>query len=170
MTKFTGPKAALDAAQSPDASQDLLRELASSEYPFVRAAVASHPKTEVSVLESLLPLVLDSWRDVQIADALAGNARTPARVLAALADRVEPHLGEPRKAPWALSLGVKLCAHPHTPMASVRLLFESPRAPTQFRKVVARDSHRPEIRALAANDRSEIVRRALARSTEPQTQ
>ena len=163
MAKFSGPKAALEAAQAPDATTELLRDLAASEYPFVRAAVARHPATEIAVLEALLPTRIESERDVEIGAALASNPRTPAAVLAVLGDFARARLGEPREAPWAFDLGVRVCLHPGTPAETLRTLFEAPRAPTQFRKVVARDSGRSEIRELAARDRSETVRQALTR-------
>jgi hypothetical protein len=163
-SKYSGPREALAAARDPDASIASLRELATSEWPFVRAAVAKHPTADAELLRSLTPRAIAHERDAGIAQALAEHPRTPAEALGALAGLALPYLGEPRENRWAFALGVALSRHPSTPWTSVRPLLESSRAVTQFRKVVARESHRADVLALLAADRSETVRRAASRT------
>ena len=167
MTRFDGPKAALMAAQSPDASAELLDELAASEYPFVRAAVASHTATRPETLRILMPVDLLDDRAAAIARALARNPQTPADALRTLGAYILPQLGEPRDRPWAFDLGVSLCANPATPSETVQAIIGSPRALQQFRKVVARETSRPDVLDVLRSDRSEVVRAPLRRIGDP---
>jgi len=154
----------LDAARVPDAAPEQLRALATSEYSFVRAAVARHPATGPDVLAALVPPRLTGAVEADVASALAKNPRSPASALSVIAALVLPQLGEPRAAPWAIGLGIALCCHPATPADAVRALLTSPRAAREFRKVAARESRRADALALLSVDRSEKVRRAAERS------
>ena len=77
--RYHGPQDRLHAAQSPSATPEQLRELAGSPFAFVRAAVAGNPSTPPDVLDSLLPLSIDSFNDVEIAFAVVRNPSTDRR-------------------------------------------------------------------------------------------
>jgi hypothetical protein len=167
MARFAGPREALEAAESPDASLGTLNELSGSEYTFVRTAVARHPRTPATVLRALQPATIEGEPDAALAVAIAEHRSTPPVTLAALAELTADRLGNPREAGWAFRLGVALCRHPNTPPDAIRRLLQHERALTQFRKVVARESDRTDVAALLATDRSEVVRRAAARPRTP---
>jgi hypothetical protein len=159
---FHGPKDYLDLARSPEAWPDQLRDLVRSPYPFVMEAVAGHPSTPVDALISLVPAEIRTWNDGAIVVALVRNPTTPVEVLCRIPELVLPRLAV-RDDQKAFRAGVALAERHDTPDEVLRNMVDDPRATTEFRKVVARDTTRPRLREQLLLDRSERVRRAAAR-------
>lgn len=139
MPRYTGPKEALDAAQSPDTGPELLRDLATSSHAFVRAAVAARQSAEPDVLQSLVPSTLVEYGDLEIALALADNPSTPGEALQALAQLTADRLGlEPHTS--LLYLATCLSRHAEAPLDGTRALVDKLRIL----------SHRPVVPPLPA--------------------
>ena len=77
---FHGPKDYLEAARDPRATAEELRQLALSEYGFVRLAVAQQSNTPPDVLEGLFPASIRSYAEAELVLALAANPSSPASV------------------------------------------------------------------------------------------
>lgn len=159
---FHGPRDYLEAAQDPNATADDLRLLARSVYVFVRIAVANHPATPDDVLGDLLPDPVESWNDQELLLALAKHQRTPLVPLTRIAEML-PELLHARDARVSFAAGVALFGRDDVPSQVLVRLLEDSRVTTQFRKVVARETTRQDIREVLMTDRSEHVRRAAER-------
>lgn len=160
------PKAALDAARTPGTTAAELRLLAQTPWAFVWAAVARHPNTEPDVLLQLTPTDLGApyGGQTELAIALASNPSTPLEALSQLVTLAIPLLNNPRDYPDVFELGVTLCTNPVTPFASIQQLLTADTARTEFRKVVARETRRPDAVDLLLRDRSERVRQVAERT------
>ena len=92
MRKYTGPRDQLDAAGSPDTPTEELERLISSEYAFVRLAVAQNLKTPPGALDRILPAVLETYTDQQIAESIAKRADSPPALFQRLSAALLSHL------------------------------------------------------------------------------
>ena len=160
---MTGPKDQLDAARRPDASADDLERLSHSPYNFVLTAVAAHPACPTAVLARLVPESADSSPDQQLLKSIAWNPNTDPATLRVVAERLSGRLNGGRGNQIAFEAGIALFSRFDTPNPTLVALLENVATSTEFRKVVARQSGRPEIRAILRSDRSERVRRAVER-------
>lgn len=157
---FHGPKDYLDAAKDPAATADDLHELAHSDYVFVDIAIASHRSTSPETLRHLLTKAdRDDWNGDELLRALASNPNTSPDVLALISERV-PRLLHERDRQQGFAAGVAVSQRPDTPLGALVLLLNNPQTTTEFRKVVARETNRPDLLAILRGDRSERVRRA----------
>jgi hypothetical protein len=127
-------------AQNPNAPVDVLDQLATDPEFFVRARVAANPKTPKSALEKLARdknKYIFSWLtqnpnlpddvfdyfvakgakgDVNVRRFIAGDRRTPGRVLAELAKDVEPEVR------------VEIARNPSTPISTLQYLVKHGRS------------------------------------------
>lgn len=159
---FHSPRDYLDLARSRQAAPDELRALASSEYDFVREAVATNPSTPPDVLAQLLPKTVNTWNDSLLLLALVRNQSTPTEVLEAVPGLVLSRL-QVRDDHKSFEVGVALARRPDTPDEVLVTLISDERATTEFRKVVARETTHQGLRARLLTDPSERVRRAAER-------
>jgi hypothetical protein len=162
LPKFHSPKEYLDLARSPAATAEQLRALAASPYDFVLEAVAGNRSTPPDVLAALTPERLDGWNDSSRLLALIRNPTTPTVVLEAAPELILPRL-HARDDQRAFEAGVALAQRPGTPEDRLVALVEDPRATTEFRKVVARETIHSALRERLLSDRSDRVRRAAER-------
>jgi hypothetical protein len=165
MPRFHGPKDYLDLARSPDATAEQLRQLARCPYNFVIEAVAGHPATPADALASILPADPQTWNDNATLLALVRNPNTPVEVLRRVPELVLPQLAN-RDDHKSFEVGVALAERDDTPDDVLAALVSDPRAFTEFRKVVARQTTHPTLRERLLSDRSEKVRRAALRATD----
>ena len=82
--------------------------------------------------------------------------------LAQIAALIPPML-HARDAQRAFAAGVALFQRVDAPQSALESLLNDPSATTEFKKVVARETVRPEVLELLRVDRSERVRRAAER-------
>ena len=138
----SGPKEQLDRAKAPSTGSAELTSLAESEHSFVRTAVARHEHTPPQVLESLVPEESTAPYTGPLQDlheALASNLATRPSTLAALAGRLQSHLGD-RDSHRLFVAGLHLVRRPDTPLEALGLLLTDADTPVQFRKVAAREA------------------------------
>lgn len=164
MRPYHGPRDYLDAASSAATPPDELAALASSDYSFVRLAVASNPATPAEALSRLLPSAPLPSPDQDIAAALARRQDVPPDLLSSLARLLPSYLDCGRANHDAFGVAVSLCCNPVTRREDVRRLLEPERSKPQFRNVVARECRDVGILELLSLDPSSTVRaRAKAR-------
>lgn len=168
MPRFHGPKDYLDLARSPHATAEQLRELARSPYNFVIEAVAGHPATPADTLASIVPPEPQTGKDNAILLALVRNPNTPVEVLRRVPELVLPQLAN-RNEHYSFEAAVALAERDDTPDDVLVALVSDPRAFTEFRKVIARQTTHDMLRERLQSDRSEKVRRAALRSTDGTT-
>jgi hypothetical protein len=154
---FHGPKDYLDLARSPSATPDQLRDLAKSPYRFVLEAVAAHASTPSDVLANLMKEAADR-RNSQLLFALVENPTTPQEILGTAAELVLTGL-HIRDDHWSFRAGIELTRRDDTPNELLFGMLDDPRATTEFRKVVARETSREILRERLQEDRSERVRK-----------
>ncbi len=164
MPRYHTPKEYLDAARSWATSPAELRALAKAPYSFVVTAVARNPHTETDVLAALIPTVIVSWHEQELAAAIAQHPHTSADALATLAERLLPILDNGRGHQVGFKAGVLLCCNPMTPIQAIATLLRSEHVAMPFRKVVARETHRQDVLEILLTDRSETVRRQTRKS------
>ena len=160
--RFHGPKDYLDLARSPEATGNDLRELARSQYEFVVQAVAEHDATPPDVLATLVPPDLTTWNRAAILAALVRNVNTPVNALRDVPELVLARLQD-RDAQRPFEVGVALAERTDTPDELLIAMVSDARATTEFRKVIARQTTHPSLRAYLRSDRSDRVRRAADR-------
>lgn len=160
--RFQGPKDYLDLARSPGATSTELRELARSPYEFVRQAVAEHGATPPDVLATLVPSDLTTWNRAAILAALVRNPNTPVNALRNVPELVLSRLRD-RDAQRPFEVGVALAERSDTPHDLLIAMVSDPRATTEFRKVIARQTTHASVRDHLRSDRSDRVRRAADR-------
>ena len=158
MKKYHSPKEFLDAAKSLDTSLDELRELAQAPYVFVQTAVANHPKADSELLLALMPQKLETWHEQERATILAQHPNTTVEILESLAGMLDSLLDNGREHHLAFKVGVLLCCNSRTPINAIIPLLSPEQSSMQFRKVVARETHRKELLEVLTLDRSEKVR------------
>ena len=157
-----GPKDYLDRATSPDATSEELRDLAASEYLFVRLAVAGHCSTPPDVLASLVPEAITDHGAEEMMLALAQNRSFPPSSLRRIALLV-PSALHMRDTPSAFGAGIALFERADTPDAVLEELLSDELTTVEFRKVAARQTTHGAIRARLSADASSRVRRAATR-------
>jgi hypothetical protein len=166
--EFHGPKDYLDLARSPEATADQLRELSTSDYFFVRCAVAEHLTTPPDVLANLVPSEVSTWNDTEMLLALARNSHSTLRVLSQIAKQVPATL-HIHNAKLGFKAGIVLFEREDTPDQVLIDLLAEPANTTEFRRVAAGQTTHAAVREHLSTDRSERVRRAAGRSTGPPT-
>lgn len=168
MARGQGPKDFLEAARHPSTPAEELEALADSPYSFVRTAVAAHPNTSSATLDRLVPSSVDSYPDTELLRALASNPNTAAATLARIADHLIGRLNGGRDNQVAFEAGIALFHRLDTPFEILLRLLQDRETSTQFRKVAARDTRRPDVMTELRQDRSETVRRAADRNAAAQ--
>lgn len=166
MRKYHSAKDYLDAAKSPDTPLSELEYLATSEYDFVRIAVAENPGVSSEILAALVPEEVKSWNEQALASNLAAHPKTPADALESLAGKLVPVLDHGRGNDNGFRAGVNLCCNPTTPLGSIQKILDPDKVATHFRKVVARETRREDVLNLLMSDRSEAVRKRARKSLE----
>ena len=71
---YHSPRDYLEAAKAPGADADVLADLATGPYGFVRQAVAEHPHTRADTLLNLIPDELRGWNDHALLYAIVCHA------------------------------------------------------------------------------------------------
>ncbi|HTH37898.1 MAG TPA: hypothetical protein VL572_08025 [Pyrinomonadaceae bacterium] len=163
MTKpnYHSPKDYLDAAKSSQTPLDELARLATSEYDFVRLAVARNPRTTSAILRLLLPADLHGWNNQEIASEIARNGKTPRATLEKLAEKLIPYLDNGRGNEMAVEAAVRLCNNAGAPLRIIEMIL-SPDIPTGIRSRIATRTIRVDILRELTSDPSEAVcRKAL---------
>ncbi|HVA73809.1 MAG TPA: hypothetical protein VNF71_04515 [Acidimicrobiales bacterium] len=160
---FHSPKDYLDFVASEGVTPEHLRALAQCPYDFVVVQVAGHPLTPPDVLVALMPRELRTWNDSARLIALIRNPSMPPEELNSAPELILPrlHVRDDHK---AFEAGVALSQRSGVHEDVLIRLVSDPRATTEFRKVLARDSSHHALRERLASDRSERVRRAAERS------
>jgi hypothetical protein len=165
MDRPRGPKDFLDAARDPAMQTNQLDELADSPYSFVRTAVATHPNAGSPTLDRLVPSSAETYSDQELLRALASNPNAAAATLVRVADLLIGRLNGGRDNHVAFEAGIALFGRTDTPLEILLRLLADETTSTEFRKVAARDSLRPDVLAVLRQDRSERVRRAADRDS-----
>lgn len=160
MRGYRGPKDFLEAARDPATMADELDELAVSPYSFVRTAVAAHPNARSATLDRLVPASLDTYPDSELLEALTSNPNCATETLGRVGDLLMGRLNAGRDNQVAFSAGIALFSRPDTPSDVLLRLLGDESTSTEFRKVVARDTTRPDVISILRQDRSERVRNA----------
>ena len=163
MERALGPKDFLDAARDPATQADQLDELADSPYSFVRTAVATHRNASSETLGRLVPSAADSYPQQELLRALASNPNSATVTLARVADLLVGRLNGGRDNHGAFEAGIALFGRCDTPVEILLRLLADGTTSTEFRKVAARDTGRPDVLTVLRQDRSERVRRAADR-------
>jgi hypothetical protein len=163
MDRPRGPKDFLDAARDPATQTNQLDELADSPYSFVRTAVAIHPNAGSPTLDRLVPSSAETYADQELLRALASNPNATAATLARVAKLLIGRLNGGRDNHVAFEAGIALFGRTDTPLEILLQLLGDETTSTEFRKVAARESGRPDVLAVLKQDRSERVRRAADR-------
>jgi len=161
---MTGPKEQLDLAKRADATPEELEALAKSPFNFVLTAVATNGNATASVLDALVPEGADSYPDQELLKAVAWNGNTGVATLRRVADRIAGRLNGGRGNRVAFEAGIALFSRFDTPTEVLVALLNCHATSTEFRKVVARQTGRPDVIEVLKRDRSERVRRAIERS------
>ncbi len=163
MDRPQGPKDFLDSARDPATQTNRLDELADSPYSFVRTAVATHPNAGSPTLDRLVPSSAETYADQELLRPLVSNPNSGAATLARVADLLIGRLNGGRDNHVAFEAGIALFCRTDTPLEILFRLLTDETTPTEFRKVAARESARPDVLAVLKQDRSERVRRAADR-------
>ena len=90
--KYHSPKEYLDAAKSELTNSSELAYLATSEYNFVKLAVADNPNVTEAILASLIPTKFDSWSEQELVAVLTQNTKTSPETLSKIAEKLIPFL------------------------------------------------------------------------------
>jgi hypothetical protein len=153
----TDPSKAADLARSPNASHEQLEALALSELPFLREAVASHPRACPRILARVVPAGLEDEVQLRIARALASNQVTPESIL----DRLLGYLdsacldGSRRDNGGYEQLVLNILKHPNCPLEAASQAID--RSARGLRIKMAEEVVRTDLLHRLAGDRSEAV-------------
>lgn len=160
--KYHSPKEYLDAAKSELTNSSELAYLATSEYNFVKLAVADNPNVTEEILASLIPTKFDSWSEQELVAMLTQNTKTSPETLSKIAEKLIPFLNSSRNNDMAFNAGINLFCNLKTPFTAIQLVLSSNKTSTKFRRKIARETKRQDVLKLLSNDISEAVRtRAL---------
>jgi hypothetical protein len=165
MPQYHSPKEYLEEARSPTTGADRLDILARTQWEFVRAAVAAHPRVSDETLRRLTPQGTNSWDDgiaLAIArrpDASVDALRQMVKRFFAMANRT----GRPKD---TFELGLALMANPSTPYDAIAELTDPKRTTTHFRLRAAGFVRNPLALERLRDDVSERVRRKLVKTEE----
>lgn len=94
-----------------------------------------------------------------LAAALARNSNTPDYALARLGVLITPFLQHERGQWMYTEIAAALACNAATPLDALSKMLSEETCATAIRKKVARESKRPEVLGLLAEDRSEAVRK-----------
>lgn len=167
MKKYSGPKDRVDAARNPSTPPDDLAVLSSSEYIFVKAAVAINPSTPAHVLDALVPHHLDKTEDFEIAAHLLQNPHLTAQACVSLITRISERLASISPRDFYQTMMIEhLCVNQAVPLAPLRELLENDSFPKHLRGRVARKETRTDVLLILQNDKSESVRNKAKRALE----
>lgn len=164
--KYHSPKEYLDAAKSEKTSVEELEFLASSEYDFVRSAVAENINTTPDILDLLVPETLDSWNRQDIAAILIENPKTTSDTLRNLARKIIHFAHSGRDNDNAVRACAKLFSNPNTPLESIQMLLDSDQITTLVLKKIANDTARTDVLNLLVEHKSEAVRKRALKKLE----
>jgi hypothetical protein len=152
------PSECFRRARDPETSPSELARLSTSEYAFVREAVARHAATPLPALEGMVPAALSGEEDFRIAAALLGKPDLPARLCETLAglvpaamSKIQPRELHPREFLEALA------AHPQSGSGALAKLLDPDAAPRHVREWIARKTPRSDVLEVLARDPSKIV-------------
>ncbi len=160
MKKYTGPKDRSSAASDPTTSVDELSSLASSEYIFVREAVAANANSTSVILEALVPRSFVKEDDFRIAAGLLSNPSLPSTACISLVGSISTAISklEPRNYHAMIAIE-RLFAHPSAPIASLAELLRNKAFPQHLRGRIACENSRMDVLNLLKDDLSENVRK-----------
>jgi hypothetical protein len=152
------PSECFRRARDPETSASELARLSTSEYVFVREAVARHAATPLPALEAMAPKALSGEEDFLIAAALLRRVDLPAGLCGALAGlapaalpKIQPRELRPRRFLEALA------AHPNSGSGVLAKLLDPDAAPRHVREWIARKSVRSDVLEVLSRDPSKIV-------------
>lgn len=159
MRRYSGPKDRLDAAQNPSTNPTELAALATSEYSFVREAVAANPNTPSPILAALIPETLKTEDDFMIAAGLLRNRRLTVQLCEVLIEKMALAAEgiSPRTFYGTLAFE-RLFEHPAAPLPSLRALLSDASCPKHLRARIAMSQTKREILECLLSDGSERVR------------
>jgi hypothetical protein len=167
MKKYSGPKDRVDAARDPSTPPEELAVLSTSEYVFVKAAVAINPSTPACILNALVPRGLDKVEDFEIAAHLLQNPHLPPRACVSLINRISERLASISPRDYYQTMAIEhLCMNQAVPLAPLRELLENDSFPKHLRGRVARKETRTDVLLILQNDKSESVRNRATRALE----
>lgn len=152
------PSECFRRARDPETSPSELTRLSTSEYAFVREAVARHAATPLMALEAMVPDALKGEEDFRIATALLRKPDLPARLCETLAGFATAALPKllPREVHSREFLEA-LAAHPQSGSGVLANLLDPDAAPRHVREWIARKSPRRDVLEVLARDPSKIV-------------
>jgi hypothetical protein len=152
------PSECFRRARDPETSPAELTRLSTSEYAFVREAVARHAATPLAALEAMVPAAPNGEEDFRIAAALLKKPDLPARLCEALAGFATAALPKilPRE-PHSREFLEALAGHPRSSCGVLASLLDPALAPRHVREWVARKSARADVLGVLARDPSKIV-------------
>ena len=152
------PSECFRRARDPETAPAELTRLSTSEYAFVREAVARHAATPLEALEALVQTALNGEEDFRIAAALIRKPDFPARLCEALGGlataalpKILPREGHSREFLEALA------GHPQSGCGVLAGLLDPALAPRHVREWIARKSPRGDVLDVLARDPSKIV-------------
>lgn len=165
MRKYSGPKDRVDAARSFDTAPSDLRELAKSTLIFIREAVAENPRTEPDVLDSLVPLSLETEEDFTVTAALVRNPSCSPERFVIIGERVRAAMHEipPRNYTKNLLIDALFTCQ-HVPFKILAEIIHPTVAPKHIRSKTAGICHREDVLHVLLGDPSEKVKRRAERT------
>ena len=134
-----------------------LDELAGAPWEFVWLEVAKNLHAGPETLSRLVPAQAESWADQDRIAALAENPITRPEDLGRCVRLLIGYLDGGRPVN-AFRAGVALARNPLTPFGELKALLRHSKTGIEFRKVVARETSRPDVLLELANDPSPRVR------------
>jgi hypothetical protein len=167
MKRYSGPKETVDAAKNLSTLPDELAILSSSEFVFVREAVASNPHTPAHILDALVPCHLKEEHDFRIACSLLRNPHLPPQACVALISRISEILKfiQPRDYYQTMMIE-QLCVNEDIPLESLSDLLNDDSFPKHLRGRIARKETRKEVLLILQQDKSESVRKKVTKVLE----
>jgi hypothetical protein len=157
LTAYHGPRDYLDAAKSLNTPIDELVRLASSEYPFVRLAIAENPNTPSFALSQVLPEPSKGIGRADITKAVAIRKDASPILLEQIAETVRANRWQSRRVIGPISVVAALCCNKATPIEAIQLLIMPETIKPRLRKIVARKTRRKDVLNLLLADPSPVV-------------
>ncbi len=159
MKIYHTPKDLLDSAQSEETPSEELDYILSKEYSFLKVAVAKNRNTSPITLKGLIPSIMESYRNQEIALAMAENPNVTNDILELLLHKIIPVLDNGRGHQIGFEAGIKVCNNSKLSIEPVMRAMQNSLVSMQFRKVLARETSRLDILNLLCCDKSEKVRK-----------
>jgi hypothetical protein len=165
--RYSGPKDKVDAARDPSTSAEELETLSSSEYVFVREAVASNSHTPTHTLNALVPIHLESEDDFRVASALLKNPHLPPEACVAIISRTSEVIGAIGPRDFYPTRMIELIyTNEVIPLLPLCELVVNGSFPKHLRGRIARKETRKEVLLILTNDKNESVRKRATSALE----